>query len=126
MLSKYCLCHIRKPTGADCSVYATCQLECCFVKVSLTPIKKVRTRKEIVMIESPRGQIKVAAQSGFPIEAIENRMNQELDISITSPPQSNYTDSDNQLVWSNPIHTTLNPQITRQLAYSNTLLHNYY
>ena len=50
-------------------------------------------------------------------------MNQELDISITSSPESNYTDSDNQLVCSNPIHTTLNPQVTRQLAYSNTLLH---
>ena len=75
------------------------------------------------MIQSARGQKNVAAKSGFPLEAIENRMDQELDISITSPPQSNYTDSDNQLIWSNPIHTTLNPQITQYLAYSNTLLH---
>ena len=50
-------------------------------------------------------------------------MNLEVDISTTSHTQTIQTDTDDQLVWSNPIHTTLNPQITRQLAYSNTLLH---
>ena len=114
--------YIRKPTGADCSVHATCQLECCFLKVSLTPVRKVQKRKEIVMLQSARGQINVDAQSGFPLEAIENRMNQELNTSVESPTESTYTDIDNHLVWSNPIRTTLNPQITRQLAYSNILL----
>ena len=103
--------YIRKPTGADCSVHATCQLECCFVKVPLTPIRKVKMRKEIVMLQSARGQINVDAQSGFPLEAIENRMNQELNTSIESPTESNYRDIENQLVWSNPIRTTLDPQI---------------
>ena len=90
----------------------------------MTPIRIVQRRKETVMLQSDRGQLNVAAQSGFPLEAIENRMNQELNISIESPTQSNYTDTDNQMVWSNPIHTTLSPQITRQLTYSNTLLYH--
>ena len=115
--------YIRKPTGADCSVHATCQIEYCFVKVSLTPIRKVQRRKETVMLQSDRGQLNVAAQSGFPLEAIESRMNQEINLSIETPTQSNYTDTDNQLVWSNTIHTKLNPQITRELTYSNTLLY---
>ena len=35
----------------------------------------------------------------------------------------NNTDSSNQLVWTNPITQTLNPQILRQLACSKNLLH---
>ena len=49
-------------------------------------------------------------------------MSQELDRSSTSSSLHNTSETDNQLVWSNPVRTTLNPQITRQLAFSNILL----
>ena len=40
-----------------------------------------------------------------------------------TPSRNNNIDSINQLVWTNPIHTSLNPQITRQISYSETLPH---
>ena len=43
-------------------------------------------------------------------------MSQELDRSSISSASPNTAEIDNQLVWSNPVRTTLNPQITRQLA----------
>ena len=49
-------------------------------------------------------------------------MSQELDRSSTSSTLHNTSEIDNQLVWSNPVRTTLNTQITRQIAYSNILL----
>ena len=52
-------------------------------------------------------------------------MSQELDRSSTSSPLHNTSEIDNQLVWSNPVRNTLNPQISRQLAFSNILLDNY-
>ena len=51
-------------------------------------------------------------------------MSQELDRSPTSSPLHNTTEIDNQLVWSNPVRNTINPQISRQLAFSNILLDN--
>ena len=50
-------------------------------------------------------------------------MNQEPNTSFTSSFNTDNTDTQNQLVLSNPIHNTLNPQIARQLAFSNNLLH---
>ena len=49
-------------------------------------------------------------------------MSQEIGTSVVSLPSPDDTDSVNQLVWSNPVWSTLNPQITRQIAYSNCLL----
>ena len=95
----------------------------CFVKLSLTPIRKVQTKRDLDMIQSPSGQINVTAPTGFPIEVTEIHMNQEPNTTFTSPPYTDYTDSQNQLVCSCPIQNTLNPQIIRQLAYSNNLLH---
>ena len=74
------------------------------------------------MIQSPRGLINVAAQSDFSLQDTENYINQELDRSNTSSPHIHHIETDKQLVWSNPFHNTLNPQITRQLAYSDTPL----
>ena len=49
-------------------------------------------------------------------------MNQELDTSNSSSSHIHNIETDNQRVWSNHVQNTLNPQITRQLAYSDTLL----
>ena len=75
------------------------------------------------MVQSPRGQINVTAPIGFPIETVETYMNP--DQNITSSPTQNIhnTDSPDQLVWPNPIHTNLHPQILRQIAFSDNLLH---
>ena len=115
--------YLRKPTGAHCSVYATCLLECYCVKVSLTPFRGLQTRIRKDMIQSPRDQIMSIAQFGFPFQQVENLMNQESNTSFTSSVNTDITDTQNQLVWSHPIHNTLNPQIIRQLAFSNNLLH---
>ena len=64
----------------------------------------------------------VSAQSNFPLQVTESYIHQDSDTSSTSSSHINNTETDNQLVWSNPIHNTLNPQIARQLAYSDTLL----
>ena len=74
------------------------------------------------MIQSPRGLINVTAQSSFPAQGTENYIDQDSDTSSTSSSHINNTETDNQLVWSKPSHNTLNPQIARQLAYSDTLL----
>ena len=94
----------------------------CFVEVSLTPIRKVQTKVDSVMIQSPRGQIKITAPIGFHFQQVENLMNQESNTSITSSLDTINTDTQNQMVWTNPFHSTLNPQITRQIAFSNNLL----
>ena len=74
------------------------------------------------MIQSPRGQIHITAQSSFPSSAIENNLNQDSDSSISVSPQTQNIDSANQLIRSNPIRNSLHPQILRQLAFSDNLL----
>ena len=79
------------------------------------------------MIQPPRGQINVDAQNCFPSQYTENYMSPEidtttLDSSDTSPLQLNNPEIDNQLVCSNRIRDNLNPQVTRQVAFSNNLL----
>ena len=49
-------------------------------------------------------------------------MSQELNRSSISSTLSNNTELDDQLVWSNPVRNTLNPQITRQFSFSDILL----
>ena len=82
----------------------------------------MQTREDSVMIRSPRGQINVTAQSGFPLKNSESYMSQEINTSIVPSTSSSNTNTDNQLVWSSPIRNSLNPQITRQIASSNCLL----
>ena len=48
---------------------------------------------------------------------------QDPDSQNQSYTSSNNTDSSNQLVWTNLITQTLNPEILRQLPFPNTLLH---
>ena len=74
------------------------------------------------MIQSPRGQTHITAQSSFPSSSIENNINQDSDSSISVSPHTQNIDSANQLVWSNPIRNSLHPQILRQLAFSDNLL----
>ena len=74
------------------------------------------------MIQSPRGQIHINAQSSFPSSSIENNINQESDSSILTSPHTQNIYSTNQLVWSNPIRNSLHPQILRQLVFSDNLL----
>ena len=74
------------------------------------------------MIRSPRGQINVSAQSGFPLENSDSYKSQEINTLIVPSTSSSNTNTDNQLVWSSPIRSSLNLQITRQIAYSNCLL----
>ena len=109
----------------DCSVYATCQLECCFVKVSLTPIRKRQTRFTRDMIQSPRGQINFPAQNSLDSSVTPRDLNTSSVISDHITPIYNTNiDHTSQLVWTNPIRTQLNPQITRQISFSETLLHS--
>ena len=79
------------------------------------------------MIQSPRGSINSPAQTSFDIQVtprhIDTSMNNTHNYTAS---HNNNIDSINKLVWTNPIHTSLNPQITRQISYSETLLHNYY
>ena len=82
----------------------------------------MQTKIDSVMIQSPRGHLKSIATSGFDFQQVENLMNQESNPSLTSSFNTDNTNIQNQLVWSNPIHNTLNPQIVRQLAFSNNLL----
>ena len=79
----------------------------------------MQTKRDLVLIQSPRGQINVTAPIGFPIESAENHMNQNP--STTSSPRSEIDDTDSH--WSNPVQNTLHPQILRKIAYSNNLLH---
>ena len=82
----------------------------------------MQTRKDSVMIRSPRGQLNVTAHSGFPLENSETHMRQEIDSSSVPSTSSSNINTDNQLVWSSPFRNSLNPQITREIAYSNCLL----
>ena len=76
------------------------------------------------MIQSPRGSINFPAPTSF-----DHQFNPgQLDTSKThiqnyTRLHNNNTDSSNQLVGNNPIHSPLSPQITRQVAYSETLHH---
>ena len=74
------------------------------------------------MIQSPRGQIHITAQSSFPSSSIENNINQDSHSSILTSSHTQNIDSTNQLVWSNPVRNSLHPQILRQLAFSGNLL----
>ena len=85
-------------------------------------MERVQTRKDSVMIRSPRGQLNVTAHSGFPLENSGTHMRQEIDTSSVPSTSSSNINTDNQLVWSSPFRISLNPQITRQIAYSNCLL----
>ena len=115
---------ISKPTAADCSVYATCQLECCFVRVSLAPIRKVQTRFMRDMIQSSRGQINFPAQNSFDSSVTPRKLNTSSVISDHITPLNNTNiDHTNQLIWPTPIRIQFNPQITRQISDSETLLH---
>ena len=58
----------------------------------------MQTRKEIVMIRSPRGPKNVTAQSDFPLDISDNYISQEINTSITHSTQLHNTDTDNQLV----------------------------
>ena len=84
----------------------------------------MQTRKDSVMIRSARGQLNVTAQSGFPLEISESYVSQEIDTSTVPSTSSSNTNTDNHMVWSSPIRNSLNPQITRQIAYSSCLLDN--
>ena len=75
------------------------------------------------MIQSPRGQLNVTAPIGFPIETVENYMNPDPNITSSQTQDTNKIDSLDQLVWSTPIQTNLHPQILRQIAFSDNLLH---
>ena len=76
------------------------------------------------MIQSPRDSINFPAQTSF-----DHQFNpRQLDTSIThiqnyTRLHNNNTDSSNQLFGTNPIHSPLSPQITRRVAYLETLLH---
>ena len=74
------------------------------------------------MIQSPRGPINVDAQSSFILQVTESYIHQNSDTSDISSPIINNAETGNQLVWSNPVRNTLNPQIARHLPYSDTLL----
>ena len=83
----------------------------------------MQTKKRLSMIQSPRGQINVTAPIGFPIETVETYMNPDQNITSSPTQKTHNTDSPDQLVWPNPIHTNLHPQILRQIAFSDNLLH---
>ena len=78
------------------------------------------------MIQSPRGSKEIIAHNSFTTQSSDSA--DSLDRSRPTHHETIHsnTDSDNQLVWSNPTIQTLNPQIIRQLAYSNTLPYSYY
>ena len=77
------------------------------------------------MIPSPRGQLNVTAPIGFPIETVETYMNPDHNITSPQTQDTHNTDPPDQLVWSNPILTNLHPQILRQIAFSDNLLHRF-
>ena len=83
----------------------------------------MQTKKRLSMIQSPSGQINVTAPIGFPIETVETYMNPDQNITSSPTQNTHNTDSSDQLIWSNPIHTNLHPQILRQIAFSDNLLH---
>ena len=74
------------------------------------------------MIQSPRGPIEIIAHNSSPSQSPASADTIDRPGSIHNRTQRNNLDWDNQLFWSNPIRQGLNPQITRQLAYSNTHL----
>ena len=83
----------------------------------------MQTKKRLSMIQSPRGQLNVIASIGFPSETAEDYMNPDPNITSSQTQDTNNIDSLNHLVWSNPIRTNLHPQILRQIAFSDNLLH---
>ena len=75
----------------------------------------MQTKRDLVMIQSPRGQINVTAPIGFPIESAENHMNQKP--SIISTQRSEIDDTG--LVKSSTEHiTSTNPLTNRILKQS--------
>ena len=74
------------------------------------------------MIQSPRGSINFPARTSFDSQVNHKSSTQNIDLSDPTLIHAKTTNPDNQLVWTNPTRSTLNPQITRQLAYSETLL----
>ena len=74
------------------------------------------------MIQSPRGSINFPARTSFDSQVNYKSSTQNIDLSDPTLIHTKTTNPDNQLVWTNPTRSTLNPQITRQLAYSETLL----
>ena len=71
------------------------------------------------MIQSPRGSINFPAHTSFDQQATPRQSDTPLTpTQIHRPLHSNNIDSSNQLVRTNPIRSLLNPQITRQVAYS--------
>ena len=75
------------------------------------------------MIQSPRGPIEFIAHNNFTSPSPASADNIDRPRSIHIRTQRDNIDSDNQLVWSNPIRQGLKPQVIRQLAYLNTFLH---
>ena len=76
------------------------------------------------MIQSPRGSINFSAQTSFDNQVIPKHIDTSVNnIQNYTPSHNNNINSANQLVWTNPMHTSLNLQLTRQMSYSETLLH---
>ena len=116
--------YICKPTGGNCSVYATCLVERYFVKVSLTPLKESQTRISKGMIRSPRGLSNFPARNSFDNPVTPSRLDTSSDhLENITPLNNTNTDYTNQLVWTNSIRSPLHPQITRQILCSESLLH---
>ena len=59
------------------------------------------------MLKSPRGSINVDAQFSFASQVTESYIHQNSDTSDISSPTNNNAETENQLVWSNPIRNTL-------------------
>ena len=76
------------------------------------------------MAQSPRGQLNFTAPIGFPIETVEDYMNPDPNITSSQTQDTNTTDSLTRPTGlANPIQTNLHPQILRQIAFSDNLLH---
>ena len=76
------------------------------------------------MIQSPRGSINFPAQTSFDHQVTPRHINTPLTHTQNHTAlHNNNIDSSNHLVWTNPIHSPLYPQITRQVVFSETLFH---
>ena len=74
------------------------------------------------MIQSPRGSINFPSQTSFDNQVTPKHIDTSvINTQNYTPSNNNHIDFTNQLVWTNPMHTSLNPQITRQISYSETL-----
>ena len=90
----------------------------------MTPLRAVQTRFSKDMIQSPRGRINVPVRNSFGNLETPGRIDSSsIHIENTTSLNNTNTDHTNQLVWTNPTRSSLNPQITRQVLYSETLLH---